>query len=90
MTAIRPELRSQIENLRRSHCDTCGCARCRQLETLLEGAIDPPPQPAFGRHLRGQLTNSDRRWVLQTEMGATSLEEVLGSASGHEVILLLA
>jgi hypothetical protein len=88
MTATRPRLKV----LRRSHCDTCGCVRCKWIDAEIAGSGE-----------RAQAHDDDNPWLvegtlsiderggltLQHDGHMIALEETLAGLLGHHVLVLV-
>jgi len=88
MTSTIPRLKA----LRHSHCDTCGCNRCKWIDAALAGSND-----------RMQLSTEENLWLVEgvlsmDEKGGLNLEregcmisltEALAGRLGHYVLVLV-
>ena len=87
MTVTTPRLKA----LRRSHCDTCGCDRCKRIDAAITGSDDRAHSPDDDAWLvEGILTKDERGGLaLQHEGHMIALEEALAGRLGHHVLVLV-
>lgn len=84
---------TRLRTLRLSHCATCGCARCRRIDQVLddmEQLHDLPSETNEAWMIEGRLLR-DERGHLTIARGDTnaSLDEVLSNWSGHHLMILI-
>lgn len=82
---------ARLKALRRSHCDTCGCNRCKRIDTVLTGTGDH----IYGHEeeswlVEGTLSITEKGGLaLEYEGQVVSLEEALAGRLGHHVLVLV-
>lgn len=84
---------ARLRALRRSHCRTCGCPRCRRIDQFLEQAgqpLDSHPETNGAWLLEGRmLPDGQGGWAIQSASTVTTLNEALLPWAGHHVIVLI-
>jgi hypothetical protein len=82
-----------LRTFRLSHCATCSCARCRQIDQLLgdmKQRSEPQPEAGEAWLIEGRLLR-DEHGHLTIARGDTiaSLDEALSNWSGHHLMILI-
>lgn len=82
-----------LRAFRLSHCATCGCARCRQIDQLLDDMkqrSDSQPEASEAWLIEGRLLR-DEHGHLTITRGDTiaSLDEALSNWRGHHLMILI-
>ena len=88
MTATLPRLKV----LRRSHCDTCGCVRCKWIDAAMAGSDNRVHSPDADDPwlVEGTLSIDERGGLtLQHDGHMIALEEALAGRLGHHVLVLV-
>lgn len=82
---------TRLKALRRSHCDTCGCNRCKWIDAALTGADDQIRSHDEDAWLIEGILSKDEKGdlTLRHEGKLISLEEALTGRLGHHVLVLV-
>jgi hypothetical protein len=84
---------SRLHEFRLSHCDTCGCARCREIDQLLD-PIERPAKSTLQTNddwmIEGRLQR-DEHGQLTITRGDTiaALDDALSNWGGHHILILI-
>lgn len=93
MNSLPDETVTQLHTFRLSHCDTCGCARCRRIDQLLD---------EIGQ-LRESHSEADDAWMLEGRLARdehghltiargdtiAAVDDALSNWQGHRVLILI-
>ena len=84
---------SRLLEFRLSHCDTCGCARCRRIDQLLDQREQPhesQPNANDAWMIEGRLQRDGHGHLTITRGGMLEpLNEALSNWQGHRILILI-
>ena len=84
---------ARLRALRCSHCHTCGCARCRRIDQLLDEAgqtLDSHPEASGAWLVEGRLLpDGHGGWAIQSGETITPLGNSLSPWIGHHIMVLI-
>lgn len=86
------ETPSRLKMLRNSHCDGCGCARCKRIDGILADTGETAsghPGSDDGWLVEGRLVRSGSQWFIEQDGTRTPLDDLLAPWADHEVTVLV-
>lgn len=93
MTSLIPQSTARLHALRRSHCQTCGCPRCRKIDQLLDQTAqsdESHPEQLQPWFIEGQLlADGQDGWVIRSDGVNIPLGDYLAPWVGHQVVVLI-
>jgi hypothetical protein len=84
---------TRLHAFRLSHCATCGCARCRRIDQLLDKMEEPTATHSEADDewmIEGRL-QSDEHGQLTLTQGNTvaTVNDILSNWQGHRILILI-
>ena len=93
MNTASQNIAAKLRAARRSHCNTCGCARCRRIDQLLEQfgqSLQRHPEIAGAWLIEGRLLwDETGHWSVQAGDTITPLNKHLCPWVGYNVTILI-
>ena len=87
------DLIAKLRTVRRSHCQTCGCSRCRRIDQLLAQAnrnLETHPEESGLWLIEGRLLTDDKgNWFIKSGEKITPLSERLYPWEGYQVVIVM-
>src|SRR3972149_919614 len=93
MAPLSDQAITRLHTSRLSHCATCGCARCRRIDQLLDEMKRPSeshPEANGAWMIEGHLLRDEHgRLTIARSDTIASLDEALSDWSGHHLMILI-